>query len=156
MTDFEIYSLILCLIVFIMLVSVFSFLIVSLVKLWFAHIKAGLDDENIVKELKKEEIKPKKKVFEIIGNIFNIFLCAIFVLIFILSIYIKCTEDTFFDDLPTYRVVLTTSMESKNKENKYLFENNLNDQLSAFDLITTYKVPNEEDLKLYDILSYIA
>ena len=72
MTDFEIYSLILCLIVFIMLVSVFSFLIVSLVKLWFAHIKAGLDDENIVKELKKEEIKPKKKVFEIIGNIFNI------------------------------------------------------------------------------------
>ena len=154
MTDFEIYSLILCLIVFIMLVSVFSFLIVSLVKLWFVHIKAGLDDENIVKELKKEEIKPKKKVLEIIGNIFNIFLCAVFLIIFILSIYIKCTEDTFFDDLPTYRVVLTTSMESKNKENKYLFENNLNDQLSAFDLITTYKVPNEEDLKLYDIVVY--
>ena len=154
MTQFEIYTIILCIIVFIMLVSVFSFLVVTIVKLWFKNIKAGLEDENIIKEFTEELNKPKNKIIEIFGLVFNVFLCALFCGIFVMSLYINNTQDTYFDDVPTYRVVLTSSMENKNQNNKYLFDNNLNDQLSAFDLITTYKVPKEEDLKLYDIVVY--
>ena len=50
--------------------------------------------------------------------------------------------------------IVDSSMEEKNTKNSYLFNNNLNNQISAFDLITMYKIPKEEDLKLYDIVIY--
>lgn len=154
MTQFEIYSLILCIIVFILLVSVFTFLLYNIVSLWFKHIKSGLNDDEIIKEFEEKNNKKENKVMKIVNKFCNVFFGVIFFLFVSLTIYISCTENTYFDDVPTYRVVLTSSMEKKNPDNKYLFENNLNNQLSAFDLIATYKLPNEEDLKLYDIIVY--
>jgi hypothetical protein len=45
-------------------------------------------------------------------------------------------------------------MSEKHEKNDYLFNNDLNDQFQTFDLILTYKLPKEEDLKLYDIVVY--
>lgn len=150
MTKFEIYSLFLCLIVFIMLVGLFSYMLTIIIKNGLKHIKAGLEDEDILKEFNIDYTKKRSKF----SKVFNILLCAIVGVIFLSSIYINCTQNIYFDNAPTFRVVLTSSMESKNEKNKYLFDNNLNNQISAFDLITTYKIPSEEDLKLYDIVVY--
>ena len=53
----------------------------------------------------------------------------------------------------TLMTVQTGSMETINKENKYIFENNLTDQIEQFSLIGIDKVA-QEDIELYDILAY--
>lgn len=45
-------------------------------------------------------------------------------------------------------------METKNKKNEYLFENDLNNQINTFDLVLIYKKPSMDELKLYDIVVY--
>ena len=152
MTKFEIYSLILCLVVFVLLVSVFSYLLFIILKQGNKQVTAGLEDEEILNEFNN----PKKqgKFSKIANAAINTLLCLIVGVIFVSSLYINCTQNVYFDNLPTYRVVLTSSMETKSSSNKYLFENNIDNQISAFDLIVTYKVPKEEDLKLYDIVVY--
>ena len=47
MTDFEIYSLILCIVVLVMLTVVFTYMIVIFAKQSIKHVKAGLDDKDI-------------------------------------------------------------------------------------------------------------
>lgn len=154
MTDFEIYSVILCIVVLVMLTTVFVYMIVIFAKQSIKHVKAGLDDKDILKEFdpnnKKIESKGKR-AFKIGVNV--VFYAAL-LFVFSSSIVVSCTQDVYFENAPTYRVVLTSSMESKNKENEYLFENDLNNQINAFDLILTYKIPEEKDLKLYDIVVY--
>ncbi len=152
MTKFEIYSLILCLIVFVMLVGVFSYMLIVLIKQTLKHIRAGLEDERIIKEF--NNTKAPSKFSKVFGTTVNILLCVILGVIFISSLYINYTQNYYFDNVPTFRVVLTSSMETKNENNTYLVENRLNNQISAFDLIITYKIPKEEDLKLYDIVVY--
>ncbi|MBR2614532.1 MAG: hypothetical protein IKC71_02915 [Clostridia bacterium] len=152
MTKFEIYSLILCIIVFVMLVSLFSYMLTILIKQTLKHVNAGLEDENLIKEF--TNAKKPSNFSKWFNAILNGLLCLIFGVIFVSSLYISCTQNTYFENVPTYRVVLTSSMEEKHEDNKYLIENNLNNQISAFDLIVTYKIPDEEDLKLYDIVVY--
>ncbi len=154
MTKFEIYSLILCLIVFIALVSVLSYMLTIIIKQGLKHIKAGLEDEEILKKFNITSEKKQSKFLKVLNTLLNLLLCMIFCVVFLSSLYINCTQNVYFDNVPTYRVVLTSSMENKNEKNEYLFDNNLNNQISAFDLITTYKIPDENDLKLYDIVIY--
>lgn len=45
-------------------------------------------------------------------------------------------------------------MAQKYKDNRYLSQNGLDDQIQMFDLIVTEPLPAEEDLKLYDIVVY--
>ena len=153
MTKFQIYSLILCIIVFVMLVSVFSYMLTVMIKQTFKHIEAGLDDEKIIKEF-GGGTKKESKFSKVVSRAIDVLICLIFGAIFISSLYVSCTQNVYFDNVPTYRVVLTSSMEEKNTKNTYLVENNLNNQIGAFDLIATYKIPKEEDLRLYDIVVY--
>ena len=135
-----------------MLVSLFSYMLTILIKQTLKHINAGLEDENLIKEF--TNAKKPNKFSKWVNGILNVLLCLIFGAIFVSTLYISCTQDTYFENMPTYRVVITSSMEEKHEDNKYLIENNLNNQISAFDLIKTYKIPDEEDLKLYDIVVY--
>ena len=154
MSKFDIYSLILCIIVFVMLVGLFSYMLTIIIKQTLKHIKAGLDDEDIEKEFNSNKAKKQGKFSKAFNVILNAVLCMFFGVIFLSSLYINCTQNVYFDNFPTYRVVLTSSMEEKHEKNTYLITNNLNNQISAFDLIATYKIPSEEDLKLYDIVVY--
>ncbi len=154
MTRFEIYSLILCLIVFILLVGVFSYMLTIIIKQGLKHIKAGLEDEDILKEFNSDGKKVQNKFSKAFNLFLNGLFCIVFGAFFISSLYINCTQNVYFENVPTYRIVLTSSMEEKNSKNSYLFDNNLNNQISAFDLIATYKIPKEQDLKLYDIVLY--
>ncbi|MBQ2740009.1 MAG: hypothetical protein IJF39_00110 [Clostridia bacterium] len=154
MSKFEIYSLILCLIVFVLLVGVFSYFLTIIVKQALRQIRGGLEDEEIIKEFNTVSEKKQGKFAKIFDGIVNGLLCVFFAAVFISSLYINCTQDVYMDNVPTYRVVLTSSMETKNEKNKYLFDNQLDNQIAAFDLIATYKLPKEEDLKIYDIIVY--
>ena len=149
MAPFEVYILILCVVVFALLTGLLSYLIVSLVKMYLAMVRAGLKDEALLKQN-----MAKKKKGCIIDFIVSFILCLVLLTAFGFSLFVNLQEDRFSDTVPTLSVVKTTSMAKKNPENKYLFENGLHNQLDRFDLILTYKKPAEEDLSLYDIVVY--
>ncbi len=151
MTPFEMYTLVVCLIVYVLLVSVGAFVVRTVYKLSMKLIKSGADDEELIKEYEKQKNKKKNCVLDcVVSGV----LCLALLAVFAFSIYVSCAENTYFEEIPTFKVVNSSSMAKKNEKNTYLFENDLNNQFSTFDLILTYKLPKEEELKLYDIVVY--
>ena len=149
MAPFDVYILILCVVVFTLLTGLLSYLIVSQVKMYLTMVRAGLKDEALLKQN-----MAKKKKGCIVDFIVSFLLCLVLLTAFGFSLFVNLQEDRFSDTVPTLSVVKTTSMAKKNPENKYLFDNGLHNQLSRFDLILTYKKPAEKDLALYDIVVY--
>ena len=154
MKSYETYNLIICLIVFVALTALFSFLIVNLIKLTLRTINGGLDDEVIKKEYLKEQEKKESRLSKILDRAFPIFVCFLLGIVLCFSLYSRFTENGKVGVIPTVKVVETGSMESKHRENTYLYTNCLDDQLQVYDLIVLHELPKEEDLKLYDIVVY--
>ena len=88
MGKFEIYSLILCLIVFVILVSVFTFMLSIIFKQSMIQIKAGLEDESILKEFNDSSNKKPNKVLKVLETVFNVAVLIVFCALFISSIFI--------------------------------------------------------------------
>ena len=155
MSDFQIYALILCLIVFTVLTAVAVFVIVYLLKLTVKLIRHGVEDEKITTEYLNSLKQEGKfaKTLSIIDRVFSVVMCVIILGIFVFSscVNVKKTDVT---KGFTLQIVQSGSMSEKYERNTYLFENNLNDQLQTFDIIITHKLPAEEDLQLYDIVVY--
>lgn len=151
MSEYEIYVFILCLVVFILLTTLSTIMLVAIVHLMIKLIRSGTEDEKIKEEYEKSKNMKKNGI---VDYIISIIFCAILISFFIFSLYVNISKNKYFEDIPTIKVVNTASMSKKHKDNKYLFKNNLNNQFDAFDLILTYKIPKEEDLKLYDIVVY--
>lgn len=103
---------------------------------------------NYLKERNKSKIKMiSKKTFKIAANI-------IFAAIFVSSCYLFITN---YFNVSTYKVlvVATNSMSFKNESNTYLYDDNLNNQFAANDIIFVKKVKNISELQVYDIISYL-
>ncbi len=154
MDSFEIYTLCLCLIVLIVLTTLFTVMLSLIVKNTVRLICYGAEDERILKAYSLAKKREKKQRGGWLGTLLFALVFGVFFLIFVFSIFAKATEKNPLDKLPSMRVVKTSSMQEKYEGNTYLFENHLDDQISTFDLIITYKLPDEFDLKLYDIVVY--
>lgn len=154
MKSYEIYNFIICLIVFVALTGLFSFLIVNLIRLTLRTINGGLDDERILAEYQKQQRKKESGFSKAFDRIFPVCVFILLSVALCFSLYSRFTENDKVGAIPTIKVVETGSMEFKHEKNDYLFENALNDQLETFDLIVLHPLPKEEDLKLYDIVVY--
>ena len=97
--------------------------------------------------------KRRNKKFQIIYNIFFGILYAVLVVIFGFALGFRLGGEQLFFGNTTLMTIQTGSMETINKENKYIFENNLTDQIEQFSLIGIDKVA-QDDIELYDILAY--
>lgn len=151
MTGFEIYTLVLCIIVYVLLTTLSIVVVTIITKQTLKLIRLGDQDKIIIGEDKKKNKSKVSKAFDyIVTGLFTL----IFLFFFCSSMYINCVQNTYFESAPTYKVVKTGSMAEKNEKNLYLYDNNLNNQIQTFDLIATYKLPDEMDLKLYDIVVY--
>ena len=139
MSDYEIYVLILCLIVFILLTTLSVTMLTVIVKLMIRLIRSGAEDEKI--RIEYENTNNNKNKGRFIDCIFSLIICIILLGFFAFSLYINISQNKYFDDIPTIKVVNTASMSKKYEDNKYLFENNLNNQFNTFDLILVYKIP---------------
>ncbi len=100
-----------------------------------------------------EQKKKKHIPLKIAGNIFLGVFYALFVLVLISAIYIKSSGDMFVVRDTSCLVIQSGSMEEKNEYNTYLFENQLDDQISTYSLISIRKVA-KEDIHLYDIIAF--
>lgn len=154
MTPYKAYVLILCLIVFVMLTTVFTAMMTALTRQALRLINVGAEDEKIYKEYAKRMKRGERKAGKVLDTLFSVLLCAVFALVFGFSLYVNLSGDKYFDNIPTLKVVESDSMSQKHEVNTYLTENNLNDQFDTFDLVLVYKAPAQEDLKLYDIVVY--
>ena len=152
MSDYEIYGLLLCLIVFTVFTVLFSVMLVMLLNASVKLIRSGVEDEKIKIEYKKS-LKAKKQA-GYLGKIVSAVFCTFLCLFCVFSVAVNILGDNFALDMPTISVVKSGSMAKKHEKNKYLLENGLNDQLQTFDLIVTEKLPDEFELKLYDIVVY--
>ncbi len=155
MTDYEIYVFFLCLIVFVLLTALSVVCLTIITRQSLRLIRCGEEDERILAEhRKKQNKKAQSKFMKIADYAVSGMVCLLFVAMLVGSLVIRCTESSYCNALPTYRVVRTGSMAEKNAENDYLDQNNLQDQIQMFDLIRTEKLPDEMELELYDVVVY--
>ncbi len=155
MSEYQIYTLILCVIVFILLTGASVLCLYIITKFSLKLIRTGAEDQRIARSYLREKVSDKNnKIPKYIDRIFSFLVCIVFIVIFAFSIVVRAGEVTSASWLPSLRVVRTSSMAEKNEKNEYLAENNLNDQIGIFDLIETAPLPAEMDLQLYDIVVY--
>ena len=153
MTDFEKYVFILCLIVFILLTAVFSSMLVVITRQSLRLIRCGEEDERLFKE-RLQTIRLGKRETGWLAKAITVFFALIVFAIFGFTVYMKIVEDKPTTNIPSFHVVQSGSMSDKYEKNTYLFENDLNNQFSRFDVVITRQLPKEEDLQLYDIVVY--
>lgn len=151
MTSYEAYVFFLCLVVFTALSALFAVLIYNIIKLTVRLIRHGADDERIRTDYLKSKARSSKS--KTVSTVISAVLCVFLSVLFAFSLWLHVTEDD-FSPAVSVKVVGSSSMASKNKRNKYLFENRLDDQFNTFDLILTHEVPGEFDLRLYDVVVY--
>ena len=151
--DFEIYVLILCILVFALLTGLFTAMIIFMVKMQVRIIENGLNDEQILEEKKQAE-KNEGGFFALLGQIMPFIICIIVCVAFGFSMFTAITGDNVVRDVPTMKVVLSPSMATVHEKNTYLEKNNINNRINTFDLVFLEKLPAEMDLQLYDVVAY--
>ena len=154
MTQYEIYTFILCLIVLIALTSLFVALLASIVKLSMRLIRHGAEDQTILQEYRQQDKKRKLTLTDVLSALFSLIVCAAMILAFSFSLYLNVTENKAANGVPSLKVVRSSSMSFVNEKNKNLKQDNIDNQLQIFDLIITEKLPDEFDLEIYDIVVY--
>lgn len=154
MTAFDIYVLVLCLIVFISLTALFSYLIAALIKLTVRLVKTGVEDERIKEEYGKARKRKAGCLSVVIDRVVSVILCCVLFAMFAFSLYVNFSGAPASDTVPTLSVVQSGSMAYKNDKNLYLYKNGLDDQFRTFDLVLLYKLPPVEELELYDVVLY--
>lgn len=152
MKPYDVYVFVLCLIVFVMFVGLFSYLLYVLLNMNGKLITNGVEDENIKTEYEKKQ--NQKRIGVIIDRVFSCLICVIMCVSFAFAIYMNVTVDKRPNGIPSLKVVMSASMSYQNEKNKYLFDNDLTDQIQTFDLVVLRHLPPEDELELYDIVMY--
>ena len=152
MLGYDSYIFLLCLLVFLSLTIVFTAMTVELTSSSIRLIRTGAEDKQIKKNYRKLSSVKKRHNHSMkwITGIISV----IVIVLFGFSIYVNVAESGLTERVSVVRAVQSGSMSKKHSDNKYLFENNLNNQFSTFDLIVTHKMPAENELQLYDIVVY--
>ena len=152
MENYEIYILILAITVFTIFTVLFSVMIAYITKYAVKLIRYGDDDEIILKKRKYIMKTPSERSG--LEKAFSTFFSVVLIAVFIIALCISCTDNDFDSGLSSIKIVKSDSMATKNEKNKYLFENNLNDQFEMFDVVITHPLPDEDEIELYDIVVY--
>lgn len=158
MKSYEIYNLVICVVVFVVMTGLLSYLIGSYIRSTLRLTRAGLNDEKIEKEIMREVVGSWKKrrggAVKAADILFSLIICLFFGAMLCLSLYSRFTENSRVEGVPTAKVVMSGSMESKHPNNAYLLANELDNQIQVFDLILLHELPPEDELQLYDIVVY--
>lgn len=152
MSSYESHIFLLCLLVFVSLTVIFTVMTAVMASLSIKLIRNGCEDEKIQQNYRKGlYTKKKRSCFQ--AWVTGIISVAV-IMLFGFSIYMHTVENDVTKNIPVFRVVKSDSMSKRYSENTYLYEHNLTDQFSTFDLILTRKMPREEELQLYDVIVY--
>ena len=157
MSHYDIYTFVLCLIVFLALSGLLSFLLALLVHQAIRLIRHGCEDKALLEEYVKkckEGQKKKLRFSDVLNTCFVLVVCVALLASFVFSVYIQATNSKAANGVPSLKVVKSASMSYADEKNTYLERNNITNQLQTFDLILTEHMPDEFELKLYDVVVY--
>ena len=155
MSGFDVYVFILCLIVFLLLTAIFTFFTVYFIKVSLKLIRLGAEDEKIKIEYEKTlTLSKRTKALSFLDKVFSLVVCVLIMAVFGVSACVNVESTKIVGDVPVVQVVQSSSMATRYEGNEYLYKNNITDQIQTFDLVTIHKLPDEMDLKLYDIVVY--
>lgn len=157
MDKIELISLIITFVGVVSFAVVFTVLYRSYTKSTIQEIQTGQRDIDLIDWALYEKQKKNKKstkVTKVVKNIVFYTILAIVVPVFIFSIVNRFQGRTTMIGDRGIMVVASGSMSEKHKNNKYLTENNLNNQFDTYDIIVLEKVNNPEDIEPYDIIAF--
>lgn len=139
------------------------------------YIRIGAEDDKIIYELvrgyikenrkrKKEEKltcheyfdfdRARTKKFHTVCDVASGIVIAILLVLLGIGLTFNLSNNQVFIGNSTYLTVMTSSMETKYADNKYLEENDLNNQIQQYSLIKVDKVESIDDLKQYDVIAF--
>ena len=111
----------------------------------------GLKDEIILKKLKNTtKNKASRKVNLIIDSSISVLVVGLS--LFLVTVNSISNPTKYFNTIPV--AITSGSMSNKDSANKYLKENNLNDQFPTGSTIFLHKMPEKNELNLYDVVAY--
>ena len=133
-------------------------------KKYFNEADVVIADETLTKEETHQKIEKfseylykRRKTAKVVNGLVNALL-IIFALLVLgitgFSLYARASGESFPLGDVQYVIIQTGSMETKNEDNTYLYDNDLNNQIEALSLIGIEEVTNEDQLELYDIVAY--
>ncbi len=156
MAGFDVYVLVLCVIVFLLLTATLGYGIWYITKLTIKLIKAGQEDEKLKKEYDKYLKKQKgNKALSTLDRVVSLCLFVVVLGAFVFTLCTNVNGDKKVGDTPVLQVVQSGSMAYRSEYNNKVGNNpEIDNQIQVFDLIVIHKLPAEQDLKLYDIVVY--
>ena len=133
--------LIVCAIVYVMMASVSIAVIVALTKMSLKLIRHGAEDEQIIKEKQKKN----KKNGNLFDMLISVLFCVVFACAFLFSAYVSVSGNVYFDNIPTIKVVNSSSMSKKHEKNEYLFKKTKDSMLYPYLLLVHSVVRGDFD-----------
>ena len=152
MTGYDLYIFFLCFIVFILLTALFSVMLYYIITTTLKTITHGLEDQRIINEYRKQQ--KESPIIKWVFRIISALLVIAFLGTAVISIGVQLSDDKVKSGHVVPKIVMSDSMSFKNEHNDYLEQNGLDNQFQTFDIIMTRQLPDEFDLKLYDIVVY--
>ena len=120
-------------------------------------ISSGEEDVALIEyaiEEEKQKKKKSKKVIHITTKIVSYLIFGAILVFFGISLYARFSNNLVYFGDSSLIVIATGSMSEKNSSNDYLFNNNLNNQFNAYDVIGISKYQSQEDIELYDVIAF--
>lgn len=150
MNNLEIVNLV---IYIVLAVIIFAFFFLA-VKVWLESESGLIFLGRYDKEIKQKKAKKEHKVLKFIRNILSGTILGGFITIAI-GLFVTTTIKESINYIGIAPIsILSGSMSEKNHLNDYLEENDLNNQFNKGDLIFLEKLPEQDDLELYDVIGY--
>lgn len=150
MNNLEIVNLV---IYIVLAVIIFAFFFLA-VKVWLESESGLIFLGRYDEEIKQKKAKKEHKVWKFIRNILSGIILGGFITIAI-GLFVTTTIKESINYIGIAPIsILSGSMSEKNHLNDYLEENDLNNQFNKGDLIFLEKLPEQDDLELYDVIGY--
>lgn len=158
MTSFEIIALVVSGIGVICFAVIFTILYSSYATAAVSELKAGQRDAELIEDTIYKNASNAKRINRVYAKakqVLSIVIICIMSVFLVLSVISKFQNGVvmFFDRGAI--AIATGSMSEKHKDNSYLKDPKLNNQFNAYDVIILEKVKRAEDIKKYDVISYV-
>lgn len=157
MSNLEILSLVITFVCLLSFSAVFTILFKHFYTSSIEKVDDGKEDINLLDQAvvdEKNKKNRKKKAWSIVGKVFSWVLLISVVGGFGFSLYARVSGNTMPYGDTGIIVIASGSMEKKNSANQYLVDNDLNNQISTYDIIQIKKYGDESQVKLYDVVAY--
>ena len=158
MSNIEIVSLLVSILGIGCFATLFTILYMTFSNSTINEYKSGKRDIELIDEAIHDNLLKTKKRNKIMKTIKSIGIYGFMIIIipfFIISLIDKFSGDVTMINNKGLVVIATGSMSEKNPKNQYIVENDLNNQFDAYSIIVIEKFENEEEIMLYDVISFI-